>query len=65
VLVAEHAAIFGYGPIGARLDASTVPLALQAEAAHRGRRDALKPSPAGEPPGEPGCATSFPQCRRD
>jgi hypothetical protein len=40
-LVAEHAAIFGYGPVGAHLDAATVPLAHQAEAAHRSRRDAV------------------------
>ncbi len=40
-LVAEHAAIFGYGAVGARLDPATVPHALQAEAAHRTRRDAL------------------------
>jgi hypothetical protein len=40
-VVAEHAAIFGYGPVGARLDASTVTLAQAAEAAHRARRDAV------------------------
>jgi hypothetical protein len=40
-LRAEHAAIYGYGVIGAHLDNATVPLAVQAEAAHRGRRDAL------------------------
>jgi hypothetical protein len=40
-LVAEHAAIFGYGAVGARLDGATVALAQQAEAAHRSRRDAL------------------------
>jgi hypothetical protein len=40
-LVAEHAAIFGYGLVGARLDTATVPLAQQAEAAHRSRRDAV------------------------
>ena len=33
-VVAEHAAIFGYGPVGARLDASTVTLAQAAEAAY-------------------------------
>lgn len=56
-LAAEHAAIFGYGAVGARLDASTVGLAQQAEAAHRSRRDALvmrltgrgAPAPAAEP----------------
>jgi hypothetical protein len=40
-LVAEHAAIFGYGLVGARLDTATVSLAQQAEAAHRSRRDAV------------------------
>ena len=40
-LEAEHAAIYAYGVIGAHLDAATVPLAVQAEAAHRSRRDAL------------------------
>ena len=41
-LRAEYAALFGYGPIGARLDGAVqVELAIQAEAAHRGRRDAL------------------------
>jgi hypothetical protein len=40
-LRAEHAAIYGYGVIGAKLDATTVALASQAEMAHRVRRDAL------------------------
>jgi hypothetical protein len=40
-LVAEHAAIFGYGLVGARLDPATVSLAQQAEQAHRARRDTL------------------------
>ena len=40
-LRAEHAAIFGYGVVGAHLDAGAVDLAAQAEAAHRARRDAL------------------------
>lgn len=40
-LAAEHAAIFGYGLVGARLDQATVALAAQAELAHRSRRDAL------------------------
>jgi hypothetical protein len=40
-LAAEHAAIFGYGPAGARLDAGTVALATAAEAAHRATRDAV------------------------
>lgn len=40
-VVAEHAAIFGYGLVGARLDSATVALAQAAEAAHRSRRDAV------------------------
>jgi hypothetical protein len=41
-LRAEYAAIFGYGPVGARLDgAPQVELAAQADAAHRARRDLL------------------------
>jgi hypothetical protein len=56
-LVAEHAAIFGYGAVGARLDAATVPIAAQAESAHRSRRDTVlvrlsgrgAPAPVAEP----------------
>jgi hypothetical protein len=40
-LAAEHAAIFGYGAIGARLTGAALALGQQAEAAHRTRRDAL------------------------
>jgi len=40
-LAAEHAAIFGYGAVGARLDKAGQEAARQAEAAHRSRRDAL------------------------
>ncbi len=40
-LAAEHAAVFGYGVVGAHLDAGTVAAARDAEAAHRDRRDAL------------------------
>jgi hypothetical protein len=40
-LAAEHAAIYAYGPIGARLTAAAVTAARSAEAAHRSRRDAL------------------------
>lgn len=40
-LAAEHAAIFGYGLVGARLDNNTLALATQAELAHRARRDTL------------------------
>jgi hypothetical protein len=37
----EHAAIFGYGVLGAHLTGPALDLARQAEAAHRARRDAL------------------------
>ena len=37
----ENAAIYGYGVLGAHLDAATVGLAIQSEAAHRKRRDSL------------------------
>jgi hypothetical protein len=40
-LRAEHAAIYAYGVLGARLDEPTRPLAVEAESAHRHRRDAL------------------------
>jgi hypothetical protein len=40
-LQAEHAAIFGYGVVGAKLETGTVELAQQAESAHRTRRDTL------------------------
>jgi hypothetical protein len=53
----EHAAIYAYGVLGARLDGATVPFAAQAESAHRARRDALMlrlgtpgtPAPPAEP----------------
>ena len=40
-LVAEHAAIYGYGVLGAHLSGAALGQAQQAEAAHRGRRDHL------------------------
>jgi hypothetical protein len=40
-LAAEHAAIFAYGPIGARLAGDLAGVARDADAAHRTRRDAL------------------------
>lgn len=40
-LAGEHAAIFGYGVLGAHLTGPALDLARQAEAAHRARRDAL------------------------
>jgi Domain of unknown function (DUF4439) len=60
----EHAAIYAYGVLGAHLDAATVPLAVQAEAAHRARRDAvvLRLGAAGvpAPPAEPAYALPSP-----
>ena len=41
VLAAEHAAIYAYGVLGARLDEATRPTALAAFDAHRARRDDL------------------------
>jgi hypothetical protein len=41
VLAAEHAAIFGYGVLGARLSGAALAQGQQAEAAHRTRRDLL------------------------
>lgn len=56
-LVAEHAAVFGYGLVGARLDSATLGLATQAELAHRARRDVLvlrlTERGAAVPPAEP------------
>ncbi|GAB3145831.1 ferritin-like domain-containing protein [Micromonospora sonneratiae] len=40
-LAAEHAAIFAYGAIGARLSGAARREARETEAAHRSRRDAL------------------------
>jgi hypothetical protein len=40
-LAGEHAAIYGYGVIGAHLTGGLLTQARQAEAAHRNRRDAL------------------------
>jgi hypothetical protein len=41
LLTAEHAAIYGYGVLGARLDERTRELALQAFEGHRSRRNRL------------------------
>jgi hypothetical protein len=40
-LMAEHAAIYGYGVLGAHLSGTALTQAQQAEAAHRARRDDL------------------------
>jgi hypothetical protein len=56
-LKAEHAAIFAYGVLGARLDQTTVAFATESETAHRSRRDAVAQRLAGQnitpPPPEP------------
>lgn len=63
-LRAEHAAIYGYGLVGAHLDAATVALALAAEAGHRTKRDALviRLTTGGRtpPPAEPAYALPAP-----
>jgi len=41
LLTAEHAAVYGYGVLGARLDDTTRPQARGADDAHRAQRDAL------------------------
>jgi hypothetical protein len=41
LLEAEHAAVYGYGVLGARLDDATRRVALAAYDVHRARRDAL------------------------
>ncbi|MDG4792486.1 ferritin-like domain-containing protein [Micromonospora sp. WMMD1082] len=63
-LTAEYAAIWAYGPIGVRLSDAERKAAVEAEAAHRGRRDALvlQLSTAGNvvPPDRAGYALPFP-----
>jgi hypothetical protein len=60
----EHAAIYAYGVLGARLENATVPVAEAAEAAHRARRDALMLRLAAlrapVPPAEPAYALPVP-----
>jgi hypothetical protein len=60
-LAAEHAAIFGYGTIGARLSGPHVAAARAAEAVHRTRRDALLVRlGADAPAAQPAYAMPFP-----
>ena len=63
-LTAEHAAIFGYGVLGARLTGAALTQAQQAEAEHRARRDKLvvRLSKAGTTPpaAQPAYALPFP-----
>jgi len=62
-LAAEHAAIFGYGVVGAHLDNAGKAVARQAEAVHRARRDALIVRLASQgatpPPSRPAYALPF------
>jgi hypothetical protein len=64
VLAGEHAAIYGYGVLGAHLSGTNLALAQQAEAAHRARRDNLLlrlASASPPPPGaDPAYALPFP-----
>jgi hypothetical protein len=63
-LRAEHAAVYAYGALGARLGGNNRPLAYAGEVAHRSRRDALviRMTAAAEtpPPAEPGYAMEPP-----
>jgi hypothetical protein len=67
-LAGEHAAIFAYGVIGARLDRRSVAAGRSAEAAHRDRRDALvlrlTRDQATPPPAAPAYALPFPVTNR-
>ena len=58
LLEATHAAVYGYGVLGARLDAATRPAAQAAVSAHRARRDRLAAQlrEAGAEPPEPAVA---------
>jgi hypothetical protein len=64
LLTAEHAAIFAYGVIGARLTGAAATAARSAEAAHRARRDAvtlqLSAGGATPAPADPVYALPFP-----
>jgi hypothetical protein len=62
-LAAEHAAIFAYGVIGARLTGASATAARAAEAAHRDRRDALLLvlTDAGATPPPPAAAYTLPE----
>lgn len=63
VLAAEHAAVFGYGVVGGRLESAALQAARAADAAHRARRDALLARLAGTAatpaPAEPAYALPF------
>ncbi|WP_327039302.1 ferritin-like domain-containing protein [Micromonospora maris] len=63
-LTAEYAAIWAYGPIGVRLADAERKAAVEAEDAHRSRRDALilelSTGGVAVPPDRPGYALPFP-----
>lgn len=61
-LAGEHAAIYGYGVLGAHLTGPALDLARQAEAAHRTRRDWLvtRLASASPPAADPAYALPFP-----
>jgi hypothetical protein len=67
-LAGEHAAIFAYGPIGARLDRRTAAQGRAAEASHRARRDALllrlSAAQVTPPPAAPAYALPYPVTNR-
>jgi hypothetical protein len=68
-LAAEHAAVFGYGIVGARLNAADQASARDAEATHRSRRDTLviriAAASASPPASAPAYALPFPVTDRD
>jgi hypothetical protein len=68
-LAAEHAAVFGYGAVGARLDAANQADAHEAEAMHRSRRDDLviriAAAGASPPASSPAYALPFPVTDQD
>jgi hypothetical protein len=59
-LRAEHAAIFGYGIVGARLSGGSVSAAKRAETAHRKRRDALLERLSGRKQTPPAAEPAYP-----
>jgi len=68
-LAAEHAAVFGYGVVGAYLDAVSQAGARDAEAMHRSRRDTLviriAAANASPPASAPAYALPFPVTDRE
>ncbi|MBQ1049325.1 ferritin-like domain-containing protein [Micromonospora sp. C51] len=63
-LTAEYAAIWAYGPVGVRLSGAERKAAVEAEASHRTRRDALvvqlSTGGGSVPPDQAGYALPFP-----